>query len=165
MTPFQMPEWAEMFVPDHSVFDSFARGTFIYFSVLILFRIIPRRQVGSVAMTDILLLVLVSECVSNALYVQAKSITNGLVSLLALIFWNYVLDWLADRVPFLQRIMSPKPVPLIEEGKALEEKMKQESICLDELLSQLRLQGVDDIRLVKSAFIEPDGSVSVIRKE
>jgi uncharacterized membrane protein YcaP (DUF421 family) len=60
--------------------------------------------------------------------------------------------------------MQPPPLPLIKNGKLLPRNMRQEFITLDELKSQLRKEGVDDIADVKAAAIEADGAISVIKK-
>ena len=87
-----MPNWEQMFVPDLSIVETFLRASAVYLALLILFRLVLKRQTGSIGLPDVLLVVLVSECVSASLSAEAKSIPNGLVAALALLLWNYVLD-------------------------------------------------------------------------
>jgi uncharacterized membrane protein YcaP (DUF421 family) len=116
-------------------------------------------------MTDVMLIVLVSECVSPALSAESKSVANGVVTAATLLFWTYVLDRLERHWPWLQRMLEAEPVRLIAEGEFQRENMRREGITEEELLSQLRQNGIDDPARVKAAFIESDGTVSVIRAE
>ncbi|VTS00674.1 Uncharacterized protein OS=Cyanothece sp. (strain PCC 7425 / ATCC 29141) GN=Cyan7425_0947 PE=4 SV=1: DUF421 [Gemmata massiliana] len=164
MSAFQAPNWEQVFVPDASLLESFLRGTVVYLSVLLLFRVVLKRQGGSIGLPDIMLVVLVSECVSAPLGAEAKSIPNGLAAVLALLVWSYSIDRLCYRWPWLRRRLEPEPVPVVADGKALEKNMSAEGLTDDELRAQLRENGVDDVREVRSAFIESDGSVSVVPK-
>lgn len=165
MAGLQWPDWAGMFVPDAGLAESFLRGTIIYFAVLVLVRIVPRRQVGSVGLTDVLLVVLLSECVSQALSADAKSIPNGLAAMTALLFWNFALDWAAFRWKWVARLLEARPVPLIRDGKVIPENLCDEKITCEELESKLREEGVERVADVKAATMEPGGKVSVIPKE
>lgn len=165
MPGLETPQWAQVFVPDASLAESFLRGTVVYFAVLILFRVVLKRQTGGLGMTDVLLIVLVSECVSPALSAESKSVPNALVAVGALLFWTYALDRLERHWPWLQRRLEPLPVKLIANGALLHENMAREGVTEEELLSQVRQNGIDDPKKVKAAFIESDGSVSVIPAE
>lgn len=160
-----MPNWEQMFVPDVSIVETFLRASAVYLSLLILFRIILKRQTGSIGLPDVLLVVLVSECVSASLSAEAKSVPNGLVAVLALLLWNYALDWLAYRWPWLERRLEPKPLPLVQDGHLLRENMVSEELTDEELMAQLRMNGIDDVSRVKVAFMESGGAISVVPKE
>lgn len=165
MSGFEFPAWGEVFVPDLSLAESFLRGSMVYLSLIVLCRVILRRQAGSLGLPDVLFVVLLSECVSPALSADAKSVPNGLAAVVAILFWNYALDRLAHRWPWLQRRLEPQPLLLIKDGRPLRENMDAEGITDDELAAQLRLNGVDDPSKVKLATIESDGEVSVVPRE
>ncbi|HUR55893.1 MAG TPA: YetF domain-containing protein [Gemmataceae bacterium] len=162
---FQMPDWAGVFVPDQSLIESFARASVVYLSLLVLFRVVMNRQTGSIGLPDVMLVVLVSECVSQSLSADAKSVPNGLAAVGALLFWSYALDRLSCRWPWLQRRLEPRPVEVVKDGKPVRENMDSEGLSDDELEAQLRLNGIDDVSKVKSARIESEGTVSVVPKE
>jgi uncharacterized membrane protein YcaP (DUF421 family) len=159
---FEIPNWAEIFAPNKSLFESFLRGSAVYFTVLVLVRIVPKRQVGSVGLTDVLLLVLLSECVSQALNNNSPSVLNGAVAVLALLFWNFILDWLAFRWPWFRNVLEPQPVQLVRDGQVLAKNMNRERLAEDELLTQLRQKGFDSLERVKSVYLESEGKVSVV---
>lgn len=165
MKAFGWPEWDNVFGPDLALAESFLRGTLVYFGILILFRVVLKRQAGGVGLPDIMLAVLVSECVSSSINANANSVPNGLAAAGALLFWSYAIDWATYRWPWLARRLDPPPVPLIEDGRMLRENMARELLTEAELCEHLRLNGVDDPAKVKSARIEAGGEVSVIEKE
>lgn len=165
MTGFEMPAWGGMFVPDLSLAESFLRGSVVYLSLLVLFRAILKRQAGSIGLPDVMLVVLVSECVSPALAADAKSIPNGLVAVFAMLFWNYTLDRLTYHWSWLERLLEPRPLELVRDGVPVRKNLVSEGITDDELAAQLRLNGIDDVAKVKVAYIESEGAVSVIPKE
>jgi uncharacterized membrane protein YcaP (DUF421 family) len=162
VTAFEAPDWAGVFLPDSSLFESCLRGTVVYFTVLVLVRLAPKRQIGSVGLTDVLLLVLVSECVSQALSAKSNSVANGAVAVAALLFWDYVLDWAGFKSRWVRKALEHEPVPLIRNGRPLEDRLQKERITHDELLCQLRLHGVDAFSRVKTATLESSGKVSVV---
>jgi len=162
MSAFQIPEWDGMFIPDVSLLESFLRASGVYLGILLLFRVVLRRQSGGIGLPDVMLAVLVSECVSQALGAEAKSIPNGLASVAALLFWSYTFDRLAYRWRWIERLLEPRSVPLIASGKVLEQNMSKEGITAEELASQLREHGVEDAARVHSAVLESDGCISVV---
>jgi uncharacterized membrane protein YcaP (DUF421 family) len=92
------------------------------------------------------------------------AVPDGLLLVATIIFWAYALNWLAFHVPRLRKLIHPQPLPLIRDGEVLEQNLRKELVARDELLSQLRLQGVEDPSEVKSALMESDGRISVIKK-
>ena len=165
MTAFEMPDWGGMVVPDMSLVESFVRASLVYFGILILFRVVLTRQTGAMGLPDVMLAVLVSECVSQALGAQAKSIPNGLVSVAALLFWSYLFDRLGGRWKWFERLLEPPPVPLMHDGEVLSANMGKQGITDDELASQLREHGIEDRAKVKSAILESDGCISVVEAD
>ena len=162
MLAFGAADWSAVFIPDASLLESFVRGSVVYLSILVLFRVVLRRQAGSIGLPDIMLVVLVSECVSAALSAEAKSVPNGLAAVAALLFWSFTLDRLGHRWPWFQRLLEPRPLPLVRDGKPLRENLDREGITDEELEAQLRLNGVEEVSAVKLATLEADGDVSVI---
>ncbi|HYH64798.1 MAG TPA: YetF domain-containing protein [Urbifossiella sp.] len=164
MPAFHLPDWGAVFVPDGSLLESFLRGSVVYFAVLVLFRVVLRRQTGGMGLSDVLLVVLASECVSPALSAETRSVPNGVAALAALLFWSYALDWATDRWPWLNRALEPPPVELVRDGVPKPDALHAQHVTDDELMSQLRLNGVDDLSQVKVATLEPGGDVSVVTR-
>jgi uncharacterized membrane protein YcaP (DUF421 family) len=138
------------------------RGSLMYLSLFIMLRVILKRQTGTLGMTDLLLITLLADAAQNAMAWEYKSLPDGIVLVGTIIFWNYLFDWLSFKYEWFARLIEPVPLPLIKNGKMLPRNMRQEFITEDELMGQLREQGLDDLQKVKQAYLESDGQFSVV---
>ncbi len=137
----------------------------MYVMLFTLLRVVVRRHVGALSITDLLLIVLIADAAQNGMAGDYKSISEGVVLCGTLVAWSYAFDWLAFRFPALAPWFDPPPLVLIRHGRLQRHHMKQELITEEELTSQLRKQGIEDVGGVKLAFIEPDGHISIIKAE
>lgn len=160
-----MPDWGEVLLPSVPLIEIVARGTLIYLGLFALLRFVLKREASTVGITDLLLIVLLADAAQNGMAGEYTSIGDGFILVGTLVFWNYALDWLAFRFPAFRSFVRPPELPLVKDGKILRRNLRKELITEEELMSQLREQGVDDIAKVKSAFIEGDGRFSVISDE
>ena len=157
-------EWGELFVPYHSLAEMFVRGTIMYLALFLILRFLMKRQAGSIGIADILVIVIIADAAQNAFAKEYRSITEGIVLVVTIVGWDYVIDWLSYRFPRLQRFVQPPPLLLIKEGSMILRNMRREYITVEELESQLRLQGVDNLSDVRTAWMEGDGQISVVKK-
>lgn len=155
-------DWQRLFLPHTPLLELILRGTVMYVGLLAALRILVRRHVGSLSLMDLLLMVLIADAAQNAMGDDYHSITEGAVLCGTLIGWNFLFDWLAYRYPAFQRMLEPPPLPVVRNGQLLRRNMRQELLTEDELMSQLRQQGVGDVSTVKLAYVEPDGGISVV---
>jgi uncharacterized membrane protein YcaP (DUF421 family) len=158
-------DWKSIFSLDVPLFEIILRGSAIYISLFILLRVVLKRQAGSLGMTDLLLITLIADASQNAMAGEYKSIPAGIVLVSTIIFWSFTLDWLSFKFPWFNRLTEPPPLLLIREGKFLRRNMRRELITEDELMSQLREQGIDDVEKVKEAYMEPEGHISVVEQK
>lgn len=160
-----MFDWQELFVPVHPISEIILRGTITYIMLFLILRFFLKRQAGVIGIADLLVVVLIADAAQNAMASEYKSITEGAILVLTIVFWNYAIDWLGFRFPAFQRLTRPPPLLLIKDGEMLFRNMRQEMITTDELNSQLRQQGIAHCSQVKRAYIEGDGRISVIRND
>jgi uncharacterized membrane protein YcaP (DUF421 family) len=155
-------DWEEIFVPEISLLELIIRGTLMYFVMFAVLRFL-RRGVGSIGITDLLVLVIIADAAQNGMSGDYKSVTEGVVLVLTIAGWDWVLDYLGFKSRFFEGILRPAPLALIKNGVMLRENMEREMITEEEMFSQLRQQGILDISEVKEARLEGDGKVSVIK--
>src|SRR4030095_9250759 len=89
-------DWGKLFVFTVSPFELILRGTVVYLLIFVLMRVL-RREPGTVGIADLLMVVLIADASQNAMSSEYRSITDGLVLILTIVFWNYFLDWLTAR--------------------------------------------------------------------
>ena len=155
-------DWSQVLLPETPLLEIFVRGTVVYLALFILLRFVIRREAGSLGVTDFLVLVLLADAAQNAMGDDYRSISDGLVLICTIVFWSYLLDWLAFRYPGWRRFVKPPRVKLVEDGHLLARNLAHEKITDEELLGEIRHHGCDDLSQVRAAYIESDGMISVI---
>ncbi len=160
-----MPDWSAIFDPSVPLLEILARGTITYLGLLLLLRVVGQREAGAIGLHDLLVLLLIAEAIQNALTDDYHSIVDGFLLVATVVGWSVAIDALGWRWPRLDRILKPRPKPLVEDGCVNRRVLRRELMTMDEVLSQLRLHGVEDLREVKRAYIEPNGMISVIRRD
>jgi uncharacterized membrane protein YcaP (DUF421 family) len=154
--------WHELFAVTVPPLELVIRGSAIYWLLFLLFRFLIRRDVGALGVADVLLLVLVADAAQNAMAGEYRSITDGAVLVSTIVFWNMAFDRLAFYSPALRRILEPPLLPLVRDGRILHRNLRREYVTREELEAQLREQGIEDVSQVRAAYLESDGTVSVI---
>jgi len=155
--------WHELFVPSEPIFETIIRGTCTYLALFALLRVF-RRQTGSVGAADLLVLILIADAAQNAMAGNYRSVTDGLLLVSTIVFWEYMIDWLGFHWQRFGRLIDRVPLLLIRDGQIIEKNLQQELMTREDLFSQLRQKGVSNLKDVQESFIEGDGHVSVITR-
>jgi uncharacterized membrane protein YcaP (DUF421 family) len=159
-------DWQGIFVPEHSLLEMVVRGTIMYLLVFALVRLMSKRQIGGLGPSDVLVIVLLAEVAGNGFTASDyRSVSEGAVLVATLLGWTYVLEWLGNRFPAMERLIREPKLKLIENGRMLRRNMQAELVTREELLAQLREKGLEDYDDVAAAYMEADGRISVIRKK
>lgn len=157
-------DWHQMFVPTGSLLELIIRGSLMYLLILAGFRTF-RRDAGSLSVSDLLVVVLIADAAQNGMAGEYKSLTEGAVIVATIFAWNYTLDWLAYRSRFVYWLLHPPSLLLIQDGQIQFKNLRSQLITKQDLLEQLREQGVEGPESVKKCFLEGDGRMSVIRED
>lgn len=158
-------DWLKTFAPTQPFLETFLRGTILYLALVLLLRFALKRETGQLGMPDLLVLVLLGDASQNAMAGHYTSVTDGLLLVLTLVFWSVALNSLSYRFRLIGRLLTPGPLTLVRDGRIRRRNMRRELITEDELMSQLRLQGVDDLSAVREARMEGDGRISVVTRD
>ena len=158
-------DWSAVFIPSLGVLEVVARGTLMYLALFAILRFIARRQAGQFGPADLLVVVLIADAAQNGLGKDYQSVTEGIVLVLTIVFWEYVIDWLAWRFPALRPVLTAPSLKLIENGHLVPDALRAEMLTEDELMSQLRQNEVEDVREVRLARLEGDGRISVLKRK
>jgi uncharacterized membrane protein YcaP (DUF421 family) len=137
------------------------RGLVVYFALLFLLRITGKRQIGQLSPFDLILLLLISEAVQNAIIADDKSIIGGVIAVVTLIGINYLVGLATFKNKRVETFMEGRPQVIIHEGKIFEDVMNESKLTQQELHSALRHQGYFSVQDVKLAILETNGTVSI----
>lgn len=153
--------WHDVFVPTNSVLEMFVRGTIMYLVIFALLRFVLKRQTGALSIPDLLLVVLLADAAQNGMADEYRSVTEGIMLVGTIVFWNFAIDWLGFHFAAIGRLVRPAPLLLIKNGQLMRRHMRQELVTMDELMSKLREEGIGSPAEVSEAYIEGDGNISV----
>jgi uncharacterized membrane protein YcaP (DUF421 family) len=124
-------------------------------------RITGKRQIGELDVGDLVTTLLVSELAAIPIDDPDIPLMNAIIPILLVICLEIVLSTIKNKSSFLKRTFDGEPVYIIYNGRLLQSRLRDNRISLDELLSELRSQGVFDICEVEYAIIEQNGTLSV----
>jgi uncharacterized membrane protein YcaP (DUF421 family) len=142
------------------------RSAIVYTFMLILLRFTGKRQVGQLAPFDLVLLLVLSNAVQNAMNGGDNSVLGGLVSATTLVALNSVIALATARSKKAEALIEGHPVVLIHNGKLYDRMMAQANITRHELNAALRQAGCGCVEEVHYAVLENNGAISVVaRKE
>jgi uncharacterized membrane protein YcaP (DUF421 family) len=136
----------------------------VYFVVLIVIRLLGKREVGSLTAFDLVVSLIIGEGVDEAIYGDV-SMAKFLVLLGTIAVWEMVNSYASYKSKRIAQLTSSSPTVVVEHGKLKQEAMAKERLNEDDLWSGLREQSVDSLEEVKQATIEPSGTISVILEE
>jgi uncharacterized membrane protein YcaP (DUF421 family) len=138
-----------------------ARALIIYVFLLIMLRLTGKRQVGQLAPFDLVLLLVLSNAVQNAMNGGDNSLTAGLVLATTLIVLNVLMANLTWRSRRLEELFEGRPRVLIKNGALQLALLARERITRHELMAALRDAGVPRVEDVGMAVLETNGHISV----
>ncbi len=157
-------DWQTLFAFSMSPLELIVRGSAVYWFLFLVFRVVIRREVGAIGVADVLLLVLVADAASNAMQGQYRSVSDGMVLVSTIIGWSIAIDWVAFRFPAARRVLEPRVLPLIRDGRLLHRNLRREFVTVEELEGKLRQHGIQDVAEVQAAYLESDGKISVLAR-
>ncbi|CAG2149947.1 DUF421 domain-containing protein [Cupriavidus plantarum] len=141
------------------------RGLIVYGSLLLLMRLCGKRQTGQLTPFDLVLLLIISNAVQNAMNAGDNSVAAGLILALTLFGADATLGYFTWRSRRIESIVDGTPQILIHDGHVNEAVMRRERISSHELQKILRRQGCERLEQVRFAILETDGTVSVMKRE
>jgi uncharacterized membrane protein YcaP (DUF421 family) len=141
------------------------RTSVVYLALLLGLRLTGTRQLGQMSAFDLVLLLIISNAVQNAMVGPDTTLAGGLVAAGVLIGWHAVIDRVRRRSRGVARWLSGEGIMLVNHGTVLEEHARRAGISRDDLLQALREHGVSSVTDVRLAVLEPDGAISVIRND
>lgn len=149
-------------IPDIPVIEKVVRSLVVYAFLLVAFRVSGKRQLGQMTAFDLVVLLIISNVVQNALIGNDNSLGGGLLGATVIFLVNGVVAWLTFRHKGLERLIEHTPTVLVKHGRIVWENLRRERLSLSEFRAALRREGVVTLRSVRYVILEEDGHLSVI---
>lgn len=137
------------------------RSVAIYVFLIAILRLTGKRQIGQLSPFDLVLLLVLSNSVQNAMNGGDNSLIGGIISAVTLILLNYIIGRLTYKNKFMEAIIEGRPQVLIHDGKLFEDVLEREQLTRHELNAALREAGCATIEEVHFAVLENNGKISV----
>ena len=140
----------------------FFRTLILYAAIILAVRLMGKRQVGEMQPAELVITMLVSAVASVPMQDLDIPLAHGLVPVFTLIAAEVLVSALSLKWPGLRQLLSGKPIPVIRKGAIDQQALRKLRLSVDDLLEDLRLNGVFDLRQVAFAQIETNGQLSVL---
>lgn len=138
------------------------RTLIFYLLLLLVVRLLGKRQLGEMEPSDIVVTMLLANLASITIENLDKPILYGIVPVALVFGADLLLSYLTFRSVGIRKLFCGKPVILIDNGKINERNLRRTRVNLDELTMNLRQNGIFDISTVKFAILETDGQLSTL---
>ena len=143
--------------------ETIIRTIFFYFVIVIAYRIMGKREVGQLGIIDLIVSILIAELVALGIEKIDQSIFMSLLPIIVLVLIELILGYVAVRSRKISKLFGGKPSMIIDKGKIVFKNLISQRYSLDDLLLELRKQGISSIEDVEYAFLETNGDLSIFK--
>ncbi|WP_027385376.1 DUF421 domain-containing protein [Chryseobacterium gregarium] len=147
------------------ILDVVVRSLCVYLFMVIAIRLFGKNQLSQLNAGDVVLLLLISNAVQNAMVGQDTSLQGGLIAALVLFVANFIVKRLMFSSQKFESFLEDDPVILVRDGIIDENALQKVKISRGELEEAIREHGVDGIEHVKLSILEVDGNISVVSED
>ena len=113
---------------------------------------------------DLIVALILGEVVDEIIYGDVTMLP-GVVAIGVTALWHLVNSWASFKSAFIDKLTGASPTVMVKNGQVQRKNLAKERLNEEELLSELRMMGVDDIKEVKQATLEPNGKISVLQED
>ena len=140
------------------------RTLIIYLVLIVIMRIMGKRQIGELELTDLVTTLFISEIASLPITSPDIPLSHAVVPMLVLLVLEILSSAILLYFPRLKNLVSARPTVIIHNGELRQSALRDLRLSLDELMSEVRQQGLTDLGQVEYAILEKNGNLTVIPK-
>jgi uncharacterized membrane protein YcaP (DUF421 family) len=123
-----------------------------------------KRQLGELEISDLVTTFLISEIASLPITDTEIPLSHAIIPIIVLLSLEVSISTLLSKFPKLKFVLSSRPSTIIKDGEICKKAFEDSRLSFDELFTELRQQGCDDISQIKYAILEQNGNITVIQK-
>jgi uncharacterized membrane protein YcaP (DUF421 family) len=142
-----------------------SKTLFLYFFIILVYRIMGKKEVGKLGIVDLIVSILIAELAALSIEEYDGSILVSVIPILCLVVVQIIFGYFGLKSSKLRNMLDGKPAVIIKNGKLNFKEMVKLRYSLDDLVSQLREQGIMNIEDVNYAVLENNGKLSVFKEE
>lgn len=146
------------------LFIVFLRTTILYALVVLVMRLMGKRQIGELQPYEFVITIMISDLASLPMQDTRLPLILGIIPIITLLFLKTILSQLQLKSQTARKIIDGEPSILIYKGVINYDALKKQQINLDELLEEIRISGYFDLEQIQYAILENDGELSILEK-
>jgi uncharacterized membrane protein YcaP (DUF421 family) len=143
--------------------DIVIRAAVAYAFIIFLLRIIGRRELSTLAPSDLVLLVVMGDLVQNGVTQSDQSVTGVFLALSTFAILTVAVSVVTFKSRSVQTLVEGAPLILVQDGKPVEKNLRSERLNIDEVAKEARGQGIERLEEIKWCVLESSGSMSFIK--
>jgi uncharacterized membrane protein YcaP (DUF421 family) len=144
--------------------DIVVRAVGLYLFMVLLMRVLGRRELSSLSPADLVLLIVLGDAVQQGLTQDDYSVTGALIAVSTIAALQVISSFVVFRSRRARRILEGEPVVVIQDGKLMERNLKRERMSEDDLAEEMRMQQIASFDDVQWAILENNGQISFVKK-
>src|SRR3954452_1732554 len=144
--------------------DLVLRACVVFAFMVLLTRIIGKRELGSLEPFDLILLIILGDALQQGLTQDDYSLTGAILVVGTIAILQVGVSWLTYRFPRARPLFEGEPLIIVQDGKVIERNLKRERLTVEEVAEAARIQQLADLADVRFAILERSGEISFIQK-
>jgi|SRR5205814_9406720 len=145
--------------------DIALRAITLYVFVLLVSRVIGRRELSSLSPFDLILLIVLGDAIQQGLTQDDYSVTGALIAVSTIASLQVFTSYLSFRSQRARKVLEGLPIVVIEDGKVIEQNLQRERMTADEISEEMRTQQIASFSEVQWGILETNGSMSFVKKQ
>ena len=145
--------------------DLVIRAAFVFGFVLLLTRVIGKRELGTMQPFDLILLIILGDAVQQGLTQDDYSLTGAILAVGTIAVLQVFVSWISYRFPSSRIVLDGSPIIVVQDGKLIERNLRRERLTPEEIAEEARSQNIAHLSEVKFAILETNGHVSFIKND
>ncbi len=143
--------------------DLVLRAAFVFAFMLLLTRIIGKRELSSLQPFDLILLIVLGDALQQGLTQDDYSLTGAVLVVGTIAVLQVCVSWIGYRFPRSRPMLEGEPVVIVQDGKVIERNLKRERLTVEEIHEAARKQQIAHLAEIRFAVLETDGEISFIK--
>ncbi|QIK82287.1 DUF421 domain-containing protein [Sanguibacter sp. HDW7] len=145
--------------------ETVIRAAVVFLALWAITRVVGRSTLGELSSFELIVFVTMGDLVQQAVTGQDSSVTGAVLAVGTMAALTIILAWFNARSRKLHAVVTGRPVVVVSDGAADHDTLRRERLAYDDLLGAARQQGIEDLRSVRLAVLEPNGKVSFFAGE